>query len=54
MIGTFNLFSSYDVASRRDKIRIANDSLSSIASTDCIPHISSLSLSFIFHVSNFS
>lgn len=53
MTSTFNLFSLYRVSFGRDKIRIADGSLSSVAGTDYIPLTSSLPLFSVFHVSNF-
>lgn len=48
-----SMFSSYSVYYGQDKVRIADGSLSQVASTGSIPVTSSLSLSSVFHVSNF-
>lgn len=48
-----NLFSTYRTCSGKDKVCIANGSLSPVASTSFIPITSFSSLSYVFYVPNF-
>lgn len=54
MTSMFSLFMSYKVSSEKDKIRVADNSYLSIASYGDIPATTSLLLSFVFHVPNFT
>lgn len=49
-----DLFSSYSTCSGKDKVRIADGTLSSISGNNSFPFFSSMSPSSVWHVSNFS
>ncbi|GMP40702.1 hypothetical protein CsSME_00011045 [Camellia sinensis var. sinensis] len=54
MSGSSNLFSEYTASSGQEKVCIANSTISSVLGKDLIHATSSLPLSSVFHVLNFS
>ncbi|GMP40686.1 hypothetical protein CsSME_00011033 [Camellia sinensis var. sinensis] len=54
MSGSSNLFSEYTPSSGQEKVRIADSTISSVSGKGLIHATSSLLLSSIFHVPNFS
>jgi hypothetical protein len=54
MTGIFSLFSSYNLCSSREKVRIANGSLSSVSGKGSISITPSMSLSSVLHIPDFA
>lgn len=54
MASISSFFSTYSIYSRKDKVKIADGSYSSIAGKESIPITPTLPLSVVLHVSNFT